>query len=280
MNSSMISASVSLGALQQKLDLLADNVANSNTAGYKRKSVVFEDILTGLQAQEQDFEQPGRRTPLGFTIGSGARLSGMQLDLSQGVLQQTGNMTDLAIEGNALFEVRTGGTIDGGRAFSRQGALQLVPVDGGDRMLMTNTGYPVVSEQGGSEQFVTVPDGYNLSIGSDGTLTAVGAEGSEPIELGKLRMVEVTKPELLQAVADNLYGVPSDVNVEDVVRNVTEAAPGEASWTVRQGYLENSNVDMTKELTDLVLVQRAYQLSARALTSGDQMMGFANNLRG
>lgn len=282
MNSSMITAAVSMNALQQKLDMLADNMSNLNTVGYKRKSSVFEDILTSINQQDKDFVQPGRRTPLGITEGWGARVSSVNIDLSQGPLQETGNMTDVALEGNGLFEVRTGGTIDSPRAFTKHGAFHLEPVPGteGDRMLVTAAGQPVVGQVGGVDDFIVVPTGYDLSIQPDGTLLAVGAQGSTPIELGKLKVTQPTKPELLQAIGENLYGVPAGINVDDVVTDVTNV-PGETSGiTVRQGYLENSNVNIADEMADLMIVQRAYQLSARALTSSDEMMGMANNLRG
>ncbi|MCD9022274.1 flagellar hook-basal body protein [Cohnella silvisoli] len=280
MNSSMIIASASMGALQQKLDMLADNISNSNTVGYKRKTAVFEDIMTSLNPHIDDFKQPGRRTPLGFTEGWGARIAAMQTDLSQGVLQQTGNMTDVAIEGNGLFEVRTDGDINGARAFTRHGPFQLMPDANGDRVLVTNSGQYIVGDTGNGEDFIRVPEGYNLGIAADGTLTAVGNEGTTPINLGKLKLVQVTNPELLQAVADNLYGIPANVNPNDAVRNIAALPNGETGISVRQGFVEQSNVNMADEMTDLMIVQRAYQLSARALSSSEQMMGMANNLRG
>lgn len=280
MNNSMITASSSMGALQQKLDILADNIANSNVVGYKRKTALFEDILTSLNPQVDDFNQPGRRTPLGFTQGWGARIVSMQTDLSQGVLQQTGNMTDVAIEGNGLFEVRTDGDINGARAFTRHGPFQLMPDANGDRVLVTNSGQQVVANTGNGDDFIRVPAGYNLSIGSDGTLTAVGNEGVASINLGKLKLVQVMNPELLQAVADNLFGIASNINPTDVVRDVSQLTEAERGISVRQGFVEQSNVNLTDEMTDLMIVQRAYQLSARALSSSDQMMGMTNSLRG
>lgn len=280
MNNSMITASSSMGALQQKLDILADNIANSNVVGYKRKTALFEDILTSLNPQVDDFNQPGRRTPLGFTQGWGTRIVSMQTDLSQGVLQQTGNMTDVAIEGNGLFEVRTDGDINGARAFTRHGPFQLMPDANGDRVLVTNSGQQVVANTGNGDDFIRVPAGYNLSIGSDGTLTAVGNEGVASINLGKLKLVQVMNPELLQAVADNLFGIASNINPTDVVRDVSQLSEAERGISVRQGFVEQSNVNLTDEMTDLMIVQRAYQLSARALSSSDQMMGMTNSLRG
>ncbi|BBI36200.1 flagellar hook-basal body protein [Cohnella abietis] len=280
MNNSMITASVSMGALQQKLDMLADNIANSNTVGYKRKTAVFEDIMTSLNPHIEDFNQPGRRTPLGFTQGWGARLASMQTDMSQGSLLETGNMTDVAIEGNGLFEVRTAGDINGPRAFTRHGPFQLMPDKNGDRILVTNTGQQVVGSTGAGEGFIRVPAGYDLSVAADGTLTAVGQEGTTPINLGRLKLVEVTNSELLQAVSDNMFGIPSNVNATDVVRDIVAGPNGGSGISVHQGFVEQSNVSMADEMTDLMMVQRAYQLSARALTSSEQMMGMANNLRG
>lgn len=280
MNNSIVSAAASMGALQQKLDVLADNISNANTKGYKRKSTVFEDILTNIQPHEKSFELPGRRSPLGFTQGWGARVVGQQIDMTQGAMQQTDSLTDLAIAGNALFEVRSGGTLDSARAFTRQGAFQLSPTAQGDSLLTTAEGYPVVAvNPDGQDTFVRVPNNYEMIVGADGKLTARSSNGNESIELGTLRLVEVNKPELLQAVADNLYGVPSDVNVADVVANVV-ARPDEAGGVaIRQGFLEESNVSLVDEMADLVNVQRAYQLSARALSSGDQMSQMAANLR-
>ncbi|CAM3695812.1 flagellar hook-basal body protein [Cohnella lubricantis] len=280
MNNSMISAAASMGAMQRQLDILADNIANINTDGYKGKKAVFEDILTSVQPQPKDFEQPGRRSPLGLTLGWGTRVAGQTLDMSQGPLKETGNSTDVAIEGNALFEVRTGMSLDSARAFTRQGAFQLSPLASGDSILLTNTGYPVVADDGGTDTFVEVPAGYQLTIGADGALTAKSADGTDQVELGALKLGQAARPELLQAAADNLFAVPENVNADEVVQAIA-AAPGAAGGVaIRQGYLEQSNVDLTSEISDLINVQRAYQLNSRALSSADQMMQMATNLRG
>jgi flagellar basal-body rod protein FlgG len=280
LNNSMISAAVSMGAIQQKLDILADNIANLNTNGYKRKNAVFEDILTSVQPHEAEFMQPGRRSPLGFTQGWGTRIVAQTLDMTQGPLQQTNNDTDIAIEGNALFEVRTGMSLNSERAFTRQGAFQLMPTATGDRILVTNAGYPVVADDGGTDAFINVPDGYKLTIAADGTLTARSPDNAETLDLGKLKLAQVIKPELLQAVADNLYGVPQNVNTADVVQTI-QASPGQSGGVaIRQGFLEQSNVNLVDEMSDLINVQRAYQLNARALSSADQMMQMATDLRG
>lgn len=257
-------------SLQQKLDMIADNMANLNTAGYKRKTSVFEDLLTSLQPHEDEFALPGRRTPPGFTLGWGARMSAMLLDLTQGALQETGLESDMAIEGNALFQVNVNGTT----AYTRQGAFQLIPLPDGERQLVTADGYAVLDEFGLD---ITVPADYKLVVSSDGTMRGEGLPGTLPIELGRIGLVQVLKPELLRAIGDNLYGVSEGTDAAQVVQLLDEATE---DVSVRQGFMEQSNVDLTVEMADLIAVQRAYQLNARALASAEQMMGMANNLRG
>ncbi len=271
MNNSMISSSVSMSALQKKLDLIADNMANLNTVGYKRKTSVFEDLLTSLQPHQEEFRQPGRATPLGYTQGWGVRLSTIMLDMSQGNLKSTGNPTDIAIEGNALFEITMP---DGTSAYTRHGAFQMVSLPNGDRQLVTDSGMPVVAQDGGD---IIVPAGYNLTVHADGTMMAVGRTEEPPIALGSIRLVQVLKPELLRSVGHNMYGIAEGVNANDVVEMMAVLPQGTA---VRQGFTEDSNVVLADEMAELLTVQRAYQLNARALVSSEQMLNMANHLRG
>jgi len=270
-NNSMITSAASMYSLQRKLDMMADNIANINTVGYKRKTSVFEDVLTSLQPHEQAFELPGRRTPSGFTLGWGAKLSAMMLDMTQGSLQSTGNPNDVAIEGNALFRVTMP---DGTEAYTRQGAFQLVPLPSGDRQLATNDGNAVVDALGGD---IIVPAGMDLTIRPDGTMVAEGVAGTVPAELGRIGLVQVLKPEMLVAIGDNFFGVSEGVNPAVVVEDLPDRQP---DVSVRQGYTEQSNVNLTSEMSEVIMVQRAYQLNARALASSEQMMSMANNLRG
>ncbi|GJM82983.1 hypothetical protein HMSSN139_54790 [Paenibacillus sp. HMSSN-139] len=118
MNNTIISAMVSMSGIQQRLDLLADNIANVDTAGYKRKQANFEDTLTRVQQQTSDLNLPGRATPSGFNLGFGSRMSQVTVNYTQGPIKETGNPTDLAIEGNAMFSVLTP---DGVVAYTRGG---------------------------------------------------------------------------------------------------------------------------------------------------------------
>ncbi|MFC5653106.1 flagellar hook-basal body protein [Paenibacillus solisilvae] len=273
MNSSMINAMVSMNGLQQKLDILADNIANVNTVGYKRKEGSFEDLLTTLKKQPDSFTQPGRLTPLGFNQGWGSRLTNVQPDLSQGPLQQTDQPYDLAIEGNALFEVLVDN--NGTRAYTRGGSFQTSFAANGANILTTREGYPVASADG---RRIEIPAGvHDVQIDAQGHITGSPPYGGR-IDLGQLGMVQATKPGLLSQVSDNLFTIADGMNTGDVVQSIV---PSEANRiSIHQGYVEQSNVTLADEMTELINVQRAYQLSARALSSSDTMLGLANNLRG
>ncbi len=268
----MINAMVSMNGLQVKLDMIADNMANANTAGYKRKQGSFEDLLTTLKQQPQGFAQPGRLTPLGLNQGWGSRLVAARTDFAQGSLQQTDQPYDVALTGDALFEVMTDGA--GGRAYTRDGAFQTVLDGEGNRILTTQNGYPVSAANG--TRIVIPAAERSVRIERDGRVVGLSDGGAET-QLGRIAVVRAIKPELLEQTADNLFAVPAGMNRTDVVEDVVpDAGNGIA---LKQGFIEQSNVNMTDEMTELMSVQRAYQLSARALTSSDTMMGLANNLR-
>jgi flagellar basal-body rod protein FlgG len=276
MNSSIINAATSMHAMQRKLDVIADNIANLNTAGYKRKTATFEELLTSLKRQDERFAQDGRRTPLGFTIGWGVRMTQVQHDMTQGNIQSTDNPFDLAIMGNALFEVVT--NADGARAYTRNGAFQATINAAGDIVVTTVEGYPVVvRDEDGAEGPLLLPAGYNLLVDEAGRVSAMSPDGSDIVPLGRLKLVEPTRPDALQLVSDNLYVVREDVDAAEVLRDI---APGtDSDVRLAQGALEQSNAALETEMTELIMVQRAYQLSARALASADTMMSLANQLR-
>jgi flagellar basal-body rod protein FlgG len=271
MNHSMITAMASMSGLQRRIDMIADNLANVNTAGYKRKEAVFEDLLTSVRAQQSDFVRPGRTTPPGFVQGWGAYLSGIRNDFAPGAIQATGNPLDLAIEGNGLLEVSAGGTT----AWTRGGALKPGAMNGA-WVLTTQDGYPVLDV---NDRPIRIPEGYEIIIDETGLVTGSAMRGAERVNvyLGQIKLMEAVRPDLLQRNGDGLYVLPTgaDPGDESIVRM---AAPG-SGIRVRQGHLEQSNVDLAVEMTDLISVQRAYQLNARALSSSDTMMSLANNLR-
>lgn len=276
MNQSIISASVAMSSLQRKMDVISDNVANLDTHGYKRKTASFADVLTNVTNQLPEFQLPGRATPLGYTNGYGSRISSITRDFSQGEPVVTNIPTDLALIGNGLFEVAT----PEGPAYVREGDFQMSPLEGGASLLTNRDGYPIVSTDGGT---IEIQQGYQMKIDTAGVVYEVDPATSEAIEVGVIRTVQPIKPELLQQLANNLYVIPPGVDANAVLQQLdltNVAVDGNVPLTVRQGALENSNVSMIDEMTDLIQAQRAYQMASRALASGDAMSGLANSIRG
>ncbi|AZH31493.1 MULTISPECIES: flagellar hook-basal body protein [Paenibacillus] len=274
MNNSMIGAMVSMASVQQRLDLIADNIANVNTVGYKSKQGSFEDVLANVQQQPSTYLQNGRAMPLGYNLGYGVKTTAIMKNMEQGPLKETGLPTDLAIQGNALFEIQGNGQ----KAWTRDGSFHFIPDpnDNETMMLTTAEGYSVLDN---NDIPVTAPAGSKVAINSDGELL-IRANGTGAPTVGqRIKLMDVQRPEGLQQRDDNLFVLANGVTEADVfgAAGVAGAVPTDVS--VRSGYLEESNVDLAGEMTDMMQVQRMYQMAARALTSSDTMMNLANNLR-
>lgn len=277
MNNSMISALVSMTSMQQRLDVIANNVANVDTAGYKSKQASFEDVLTSVQQQDSSLSRDGRATPLGFNVGYGVKMTSITQDMAQGELKETGSPTDLAIEGNALFAVE----VNGQKAWTRAGDFRFVPDESvqdpnaaPQMRLVTSEGYSVL---GRDNQPITAPASATVAFDSRGNLLVRDSNSSDARIAGQLQLVEPIRAEGLVASSDNLFSLISGAS-EDMVfgQNAATTVP---EATLRAGYLENSNVDLTSEMTKMLEVQRTYQLAARALSSSDTMMNLANTMR-
>ncbi|NRF96040.1 flagellar hook-basal body protein [Paenibacillus frigoriresistens] len=287
MNNSMINSSVSMHSLQQKLDILSNNIANVNTNGFKKKEASFEDVLTNVKSQPEGFRQLGRFSPLGFNQGWGSRLVQIQTNLSQGPIQSTGNVTDFAIQGDGLFEVSMSKTDENGNqvfqpAWTRNGAFSLSPDATGGTVLTTKEGHFITGVDGNP---IRVPAGFRPVVEPNGTINGYNEQdpSAAPINLGQIKLVRVVRPQLLQDVGDNLYAIPNGITAAEkanILQDVNPLVDNPANRvSLMQGFLEQSNVTLSDEMTDLVIVQRALQLNSRAITSSDQMMNIANNLR-
>ncbi|MDF2927463.1 MAG: flagellar hook-basal body protein [Paenibacillaceae bacterium] len=288
MNHSMINSMVSMSGIQQKLDIMANNMANINTVGFKRKEATFEDILTSMKQQPQSFQKEGRLSPLGFNQGWGAKLSQVSTNFSQGTLKDTGVPTDLALEGDGLFKVRVA---DGdpeqpaNTLYTRDGSFSLSVINGepDSTYLTTKEGHLVLGKDNNP---IVIPAGHKFMVDADGQVFSYnGSLPEEGSELqGQIGIVRALRPQFLQQVGDNLFTVPAGIaanqeEVDNILQPVEAGSDLEKPIAIRQGFLEQSNVNLADEITELLTVQRAFQLSSRALTSSDTMMGLVNNLR-
>ncbi|WP_282033696.1 flagellar hook-basal body protein [Metabacillus indicus] len=260
---SMITASNTLGQLQQQLDLIGNNMANIDTQGYKRTQTGFSDLLQ----QQMDNGGPddslaGRSTPLGVRSGTGAVLTA-QTAFSQGGIKTTGRELDFALTKPGQFlQVEAGGEIQ----YTRDGALYLNPAQDGRLQLVTSEGHAILDV---NQNPVFLDASFkNSTVSAGGRLTA--NPSGETVQLG---IVGITQQTMLEKQGGNRYAL------KEIAPNGTVAFLEPEQVGIKQGALEMSNVDLSKEMTDLMIAQRSYQLNSKSITMGDQMLGLINSVR-
>jgi len=272
-----VQAAVTLGQLQNKLDLISHNVANLNTTGYKTRSANFSSLIQQNINNFRDVEEnaTGRQTPHGIRLGSGARVGHTNINLAVGSLNPTGRGLDIALlEDNHLLQVEvTDGDVTETR-FTRDGSLYLNTLDNGQMMITTSEGHPVIGQDGAAIIFDDSIEG--ISINEIGQIVTV-RDGVEVIE-GQLGLVQAIRPQFLEPVGGNTFRMPDLTESAYVAEEIlTEVDPFENA--IQSGTLEQSNVDLATQMAELLQTQRAYQYNARTITMHDQMRGLINQLR-
>jgi len=272
----MNTAANTLGQLQIQLDTISNNIANSNTVGYKTKQANFQELL--YQQFNNDEQDPTvRQSPVGIRYGVGAHVSQIQSNENQGSLQLTGRNLDFAFtQSNQYFNVAMQ---DGSTAYTRQGNFYMSPQGDGTNLLVTGDGYPVLSANGTS---ITFPEGVSgFTMSEAGTLNVDYADG-QVIQFD-LAVTQITKPQVMEHLNNGAYiSVPNNLQElgyaeGDVLTELQGLNRNEVSMQI--GTLESSNVDISKEMTDLIAAQRSYQFNSRAITLADQMLGLINGIR-
>jgi len=253
-------AATGMTAQQMIVDVIANNLANINTVGFKRSQVDFQDLMY------MKLKEPGREiasgvvAPSGFEIGSGVSPASTLKVFTTGELENTGRNLDTAIQGDGFFQVTSPG---GGTRYTRDGSLRL----DADGNLVTSGGYTL-------EPAINIPsDAVAVSIAKDGTVTAfVGAERSVT-NAGQITLARFPNPSGLSSEGGNLLAETAASGTP------TTATPGEGgAGTLQQNFLEKSNVQMVTELVNLITAQRAYEINSRAIKAGDEMLTTANRL--
>ncbi|WP_139691884.1 flagellar hook-basal body protein [Sporolactobacillus terrae] len=275
MQQQMMASGVTLGQIQQQLDTVANNIANVGTNGYKSRDAKFVDLLfqqiDNLNPADQDqTDTENRLTPNGIRSGSGVKVGDTSLDLSAGAMKETDNPLDLALTDAHQFFTVDGG---GATAYTRDGAFNTQPDPGNANQLrlLTKSGAAVLDAGG---QPVTIPAHYrDIQIDQTGQVNVILNNGTT-VNAGQLGIVTINRPQLLESSGNNQYTLPNLASLGIGLNQVVQPAAG----SVTQGSLENSNVDLTKEMADLINLQHNYQLNARSVTIGDQMAGLVNGL--
>jgi len=246
-------------AQELMIDNAANNLANVNTTGFKPSQMDFADLEYLTQRATGTEVAVGQAAPTGVEIGSGVRVLGTTKVFTPGVPVETGNATDMAIEGDGFFKVLSA---NGDERYTRDGAFH--PDKDGN--LVTGDGYVL--------EGVTIPSGVSLSnvqIGSDGTVT--GIQNGALASFGSIQLNSFRNPAGLSSQGGNLY------SATPASGDAITGTPGlDGLGTLRQSFLELSNVEVVKELVQLITAQRAYEINSRAVRAGDEMLSNISQL--
>jgi flagellar basal-body rod protein FlgG len=273
MNTSMITATNTLSQLQKQLDIISNNLANLDTTGFKSKQATFTDLLVqNVNNQPDAGKETGRLTPKGIRQGTGARLNQSQMNMTQGSFKPTDRDLDTAFQKEGQFyKVLVQKDNTSSIQYTRNGALALAPVAANETMLVTSEGYPILDDN--NNPIIITGDAQKFDITANGVMNVTMTDGT--MQSFNLGVVQINKPQFFEQKGGSLIGLPDNVQVPNGV--LTELPREQIA--IGQRMLEQSNVDMSKEMTDMLGVQRAYQFQSRAVTMADQMMGLINGIR-
>jgi flagellar basal-body rod protein FlgG len=243
-----------LDAQQTQMDVIANNLANVGTNGFKRSRAVFEDLL--YQTLRQPGAQSSQQTqlPSGLQLGTGVRPVTTERIFTQGNLQQTGNSKDVAIQGQGFFQVLRP---DGSTAYTRDGSFQ-TDFQG---QLVTSSGYFI------QPAVAIPPNSQSITIGRDGTVSVTTPESTVPVQVGTVQVATFINPAGLQSVGENLYIETASSGTPNITN------PGaDGAGVLNQGYVETSNVNVVEELVNMIQTQRAYEINSKSVQTSDQML--------
>lgn len=276
MSQMVIQAAVTMNQLQQKLDIIGNNMANSQTTGYKSRQAEFSSLLfrqlNNLSAPEN---AEGRLTPDGIRIGSGAKIGAVGNDLTLGSVVETGRALDAALtRENYLFQIQVNQNGQEETFYTRDGSFFLSPVNNDQAVMLTTAdGHPVLGQDGP----IVLAEGFDsIAIRESGQIV-VTRGGQNAVE-AQLAVVEAVRPRVLESAGENMFRLPDLENLGFEMGEIIEGI-GLNEDMIQNGALEQSNVDLSKQITDLIMTQRSYQFNARTISMGDQMMGLVNQLR-
>lgn len=254
-------AASGMQAQQKGIDVVANNLANVNTTGFKRSRADFQDLMY------QNFKSMGApststtQVPTGIQIGLGTRLVAVSKIFTSGDFTQTGNDLDMAVEGDGFFSITMP---DGTTGYSRAGAFK-----------RDSTGQIVTSDGNPLSPAITIPNNATkINIGSDGTISVQQAGQTAATTVGNIQLATFSNPAGLTSLGKNIY-MPTDASGA-----ATTGTPGQNGvGTVSQGFLEMSNVNVAEEMVSMIVGQRAYEINSKAVNAADEMLQTANNLK-
>ena len=258
---SLRTAALGMGAQQLQLDVIANNLANVNTTGFKRSSVEFQDVLYETIVSGAGGGGLGAEKPAVIQIGHGNRAVSTFRSFAQGTITDTGNPLDMAIDGDGFFQVLRP---DGSYTYTRDGSFHL----NSNGYIVNSSGLRLASE-------ISLPsETTSVSIGENGIIEVLLSGEITPSELGQIELAKFVNPAGLLAIGGNMY--------EETVASGPPSigfASDEGFGRILQGFLEKSNVDVVQEMINMIIAQRAYEINSKAVKTADEMLAVANNIR-
>jgi flagellar basal-body rod protein FlgG len=256
MHAALFASKTGLTAQDKQLTTISNNLANASTVGFKRDRVIFEDLLYQIERQPGAQSAQNNQLPSGLQLGTGVRVVGTQKQFSEGTLQVTDQPLDMAIDGRGFFEILQP---NGNTAYSRNGEFHL-SVDG---EVVTAGGLVL-------QPAITIPQGaQSITVGQDGTVSVLLAGNAAPVQVGTIQISDFINPAGLQAIGSNMF---LETASSGAAQQGTAGVNGFGS--LRQGSVENSNVNIVEELVNMITTQRTYEVNSKVLQTTDQMLQF------
>jgi len=263
----LYTAATGMQSLQTKLNVIANNLANVNTIGFKRGNANFEDLFYRHEKLPGAQDSTGQLTPTGISVGLGSRVSSIQTDYSQGAFRSTNDQLDIAIEGNGFFQVldpSTGANVytrAGNFSINSTGQLVLGSAHTG-RIVQPSINFP--------------PDATQISISPEGIVEYRQPNNPTLVQAGTIELANFINPEGLLKLGENLF---AQTSASGTATQNLPGASGSGLGILRQGAQEASNVEPVEELIDLITTQRSFELNSQAVQAGDQVLQLISNLR-
>lgn len=250
-----------MAAQQMNIDVIANNLANVNTAGFKRSRMNFSDLVYENLRMAGAPSTENTQIPTGLQIGLGTRPTASHKIFTQGMFQPTENPLDLAISGEGFFQVTLP---NGGIGYTRDGSLKI----DGEGNIVTSDGFLL-------EPNMAIPnDAVSISVSKDGTISVRAGDEMDLQEIGQINLARFPNPAGLEAIGNNLF------KETPASGNPAVGVPGiEGFGAIETGMLENSNVDVVKEMVDMIRAQRAYQINSRVVKGADEMLGTVADMK-
>lgn len=258
---SLYTAATGMNAQELNVSVISNNIANVNTAGFKRSRPEFQDLLYQNLRLVGTLSENGNQVPTGAQLGLGTKTSSIQKIFLQGDFAQTQNNLDVAIQGKGFFQITLP---DGTIGYTRSGSFNL-----------DNTGQVVTADGLPLEPAITVPaDAITISIGPGGTVSVTQPGATAPTVVGAIQLATFQNQAGLQANGSSIFSETDASGAPSV------GTPGlEDRGSVQQGFIELSNVSVVEELVNLISAQRAYETNSRTITTSDEMLQSANNMK-